>query len=89
MTKVAIMKHSFTRACRLCACLLAALLSLSPADAKKGEVTVPVEVGVGPAANIISGEMQERQTFFYGARINLEAVIDKALIKKYKKRIPR
>ena len=89
MTEVAIMKHSFIRTCRLCACLLVALVSLSPADAKKREVTVPVEIGVGPAANIISGEMQERQTFFYGARINLEAVIDKALIKKYKKRIPR
>lgn len=89
MPKVAIMKHPFLLTRRLCACVLVALVSLSPADAKKREVTVPVEVGVGPAANIISGEMQERQTFFYGARINLEAVIDKALIKKYKKRIPK
>ncbi len=83
------MRLSFEATGRLGACVLAALVNLSPAEAKKREVTVPVEIGVGPAANIISGEMQERQTWFYGARINLEAVIDKALIKKYKKRIPR
>jgi hypothetical protein len=61
----------------------------APCLAKKREVTVPVEVGLGPAGHMIFGDMQERQALFYGARLNLEAVIDKALIKKNKKKIPK
>ena len=57
--------------------------------AKKREVTVPVEVGLGPATHIIFGEMRQRQEYFYGARINIEAIINKALIKKYKKKVPK
>jgi hypothetical protein len=52
-------------------------------------VTVPVEVGVGPAAHVFFGELQEQQNMYYGARINLEAVVDKALIKKFSRKIPK
>ena len=74
---------------RLTVMILTCLVGFSPALAKKKEVTVPVEVGVGPAGHIVFGDMQKKQDFFYGARINLEAVIDKALIKQNKKKIPK
>lgn len=56
---------------------------------RREPVTIPVEVGVGPAAHVFFGDLQEQQNMYYGARINLEAVIDKALIKKFDRKIPK
>lgn len=69
--------------------LLVCHVSISDAFAKKKEITVPVEVGVGPAGHIIFGELQSRQALFSGVRLNLEAIINQALIKQNKKKIPK
>jgi hypothetical protein len=55
----------------------------------KEPIEVPVEVGIGPAGHILFGELQNQQSVYYGARINVEAVIDKALIQRFKNKVPK
>ncbi len=52
-------------------------------------VTVPFNVGVGPALQLLSGPVQRDQTFHFGLRLELAAVIDQATIQANKDRIPK
>jgi hypothetical protein len=54
-----------------------------------GKVTVPVDIGVGPAVHMITGPVQEDQALHTGLKVSVEAIIDKKTIKKNKKKIPR
>ena len=65
--------------------LLTALCSTSLA----GKVTVPVDIGLGPATHMITGPVQDDQMLHTGLKVSVEAIIDKKTIKKNKKRIPR
>jgi hypothetical protein len=60
--------------------------SLSVATAAK--VTLPVDVGIGPAVHSFTGPLAEEQ-LHTGLVINVEAIIDSAVIKKHKKKIPK
>ena len=68
--------------------IAATLIALST-TALAGKVTVPVDIGLGPAGHMITGPVQEDQALHTGLKISVEAIIDKKTIKKNKKRIPR
>ena len=69
--------------------LTLASLTYSQVQAKKTPVTIPVEIGVGPSGQTFFGDMQEQRQMHTGLKIDLAAVIDKAIIKKFKKKIPK
>ena len=54
-----------------------------------GKVTVPVDVGVGPALHTLTGPVAKDQAWHSGLVISVEAVVDKKTIRKYRKRIPK
>lgn len=58
-------------------------------SANAGKVTIPVDIGLGPAAHLITGPVQEDQTLHTGLAMSVQAIIDKKTIKKNAKRIPR
>ncbi|HSP78977.1 MAG TPA: hypothetical protein VLQ93_10635 [Myxococcaceae bacterium] len=66
--------------------LVLALLS-SPVFAAR--YTVPVDVGVGPAAFVLSGPVFDDQPVHFGLKLNVEAVIDKEWIRKNGRAIPK
>lgn len=69
-------------------CALTWLASLSgPAEAAK--VTVPVDIGLGPAVHMITGPVQADQPLHTGLKLSVQAIIDKKTIKKNKRKIPR
>lgn len=51
-------------------------------------IKVPVDVGVGPSAHLISGPVFADQPIHTGLSLSVQAIINKKLIRKYKKRIP-
>lgn len=55
---------------------------------KKGPVEVPIDIGVGPAAHLITGPVFAEQPVLGGIAFSAEAVLDHALIKRLKNRIP-
>lgn len=55
---------------------------------KGGPVTVPIDIGIGPATHFVSGPVYREQAVVTGLEFSAEAVIDHATIKKYKNRIP-
>ncbi len=59
------------------------------AQAKKTPVTIPIEIGVGPSGQTFFGDLQSQRQLHTGLKIDLAAVIDKAIIKKFKKKIPK
>ena len=66
-------------------CLLALLLAL-PAHAAK--ITVPVDIGLGPATMTWSGALAQDQAIHYGLAIDAAAILDQATLKKHRKKIP-
>ncbi len=56
---------------------------------KKQMVTVPINVGLGPAFHYVTGPVQRDQEVHYGVKISLAAIIDQALIQKNKHKIPK
>ena len=57
-------------------------------QAEAREVTVPANVGIGPAVHLLSGPLQDRQLLHYGLKLRLFAVIDQATIQANKDRVP-
>ena len=49
---------------------------------------MPIDIGVGPAAHVISGPIAQDQPVHFGLVFSVEAVLDKKLIRRFKKRIP-
>lgn len=68
--------------------VLAMIVAAVPATAKE-LVEIPINVGLGPAAYMITGAIQDDQAIHYGLHLDLAAVIDKATIKKHQKKIPK
>lgn len=69
--------------------LVVAAVSLPPgAAAARGRVSVPVDVGVGPAAYVFTGPVFADQPVHFGVKINVDAVIDQAWIRKNQRSIP-
>ncbi len=71
--------------------LLAILLASTDVHAapKKTSLTVPVDVGVGPAALLITGPVFRDQPVHGALKLSIAAVLDKELIRKNQNRIPK
>lgn len=54
-----------------------------------GPVIVPVDIAVGPAALLVSGPVADDQTPHWGLKLSVKAIVDQALIQRYKSKIPR
>ncbi|MBN2573858.1 MAG: hypothetical protein JXP73_04770 [Deltaproteobacteria bacterium] len=67
---------------------LAFALSLVPAAPRAEPVTVPVDIGVGPAAYVITGPVFDDQPAHAGLKISIQAIIDQATIRAHQNRIP-
>jgi hypothetical protein len=67
---------------------LSVLLLFTHVESSAATVEIPVDIGIGPAAHFITGPIQDDQLVHTGLVISVQAIIDKAVIKKYKKRIP-
>jgi len=63
-------------------------LSLLVAAAHAKKIEVDIDIGLGPTFDQFSGPVRRDQTLHYGARLNLEVIIDKGDIRKLKSRIP-
>ncbi|AEI65065.1 hypothetical protein [Corallococcus macrosporus] len=68
--------------------LLLALALLLPTAASAQRFTVPVDVGVGPAAFAFFGPVFEDQPLHTGLKLSVEAVLDKDWLKKNQRRVP-
>ena len=66
--------------------LLSALLL--PALASAQRFTVPVDVGVGPAAFAFFGPVFDDQPIHTGLKLSVQAVLDKEWLKKNQRRVP-
>jgi hypothetical protein len=72
-----------------CASTLAGVLCTLPAAALAGQpVTVPVDVGIGPAAYVITGRVAEDQPLHWGIKLSVQAIIDQATLRQHQDRIP-
>jgi hypothetical protein len=67
--------------------LLSALLL--PAAASAQRVTVPVDVGVGPAGFLFFGPVFDDQPLHTGLKISVDAVLDREWLQKNQRLIPR
>lgn len=56
---------------------------------RSGPVTVPVDLGVGPAFHWISGPIQDDRAPHFGIKLSLAAIIDRETIAANKGRIPK
>jgi hypothetical protein len=68
--------------------LLAVVVVVVPAVARAEPITVPVDVGVGPAGYLISGPVADDQLLHTGLKISVQAIIDQATIRAHQDRIP-
>lgn len=69
--------------------LLVALVVVAWARAAAAEqVTVPVDVGVGPAGFLLTGRVAEDQLFHFGLKLSVQAIIDQETMRRYQHRIP-
>ncbi len=66
-----------------------ALLLAAGAQAGKRSVEVPVDIGIGPGAHLISGPVAQNQPVHSGLVLSIEAILDKKLLRKFKHRIPQ
>ncbi|MBX2801233.1 MAG: hypothetical protein KTR31_26385 [Myxococcales bacterium] len=75
--------------------VLAGLLSAQIAEAgpRRGKarkpVTVPIDIGVGPALHHISGPVAQDRTWHTGIAFSAQAILDKKALRRLKHRIPR
>jgi hypothetical protein len=68
--------------------LLSSACALLATPARAEPVTVPVDVGVGPAAYLISGPVFDDQPIHAGLKISIQAIIDQATIRAHQNRVP-
>jgi hypothetical protein len=68
--------------------VLVVALLLIPSVASAAKVTVPIDVGIGPALYHISGPVARDQPLHYGLKLSLQAVIDRDTIRRNERRIP-
>ena len=74
---------------RIVATLVAAALFAASSPALARDVTVPVNVGLGPAFYSITGPIADEQSWHYGARLSLQAIIDQETIEENIDMVPR
>ena len=70
--------------------ILVGCIMWSAAPAHAGEpVEIPLNFGLGPAAFMFTGPIQEDQLLHYGLQLDVAAIIDRATIQKHKNRVPK
>jgi hypothetical protein len=69
--------------------LLLLSMLLLPTLAAAQRVTVPVDVGVGPAAFLFFGPVFEDQPIHTGLKLSVEAVLDREWLRKNQRLIPK
>ncbi len=69
--------------------LLLLALFFAPLSAEAKRVTVPIDIGLGPAAQIWSGPIAEDQLVHTGLSISAAAVLDQKFLKQNRKLIPK
>ena len=60
-----------------------------PATVSAELIEVPVNVGVGPALFVITGDVQKNKSPHFGLQLDVAAIIDKPTLKKSKGKIPK
>jgi len=70
-------------------CLVLGLAIIPSSAWAKKEVTIPINIGIGPAAYYITGDIQNDQAPHYGLQIDLAAVINKKTIRENQGKIPK
>jgi hypothetical protein len=61
---------------------------LAATVARAEPVTVPADVGVGPAGYYISGRVADDQPLHSGLKISIQAIIDQATLREHRDHIP-
>ena len=69
--------------------VVAAALALAPAPARAANVEGAVDVGVGPAAFLFFGPVFRDQPVHLGLKVSLEAVLDRAWLRRNRRYVPR
>lgn len=64
------------------------IMLLGVAPARAGQVTVPLNVGVGPAVHFLTGKLQRDQVVHGGLRLQLFALINQAVVRANRDKIP-
>jgi hypothetical protein len=65
------------------------LPSLADAAPRRSRyVTIPVDIGIGPSAHLITGPVFRDQPIHSGLSLSIQAIIDKQTIRRYRKQIP-
>ena len=59
-----------------------------PQAEARTRVTVPVDLGIGPAAYLINNPIFLDQPVHFGLKISLKAIINRALLRRYRHRVP-
>jgi len=72
----------------LLSCLPWLLPCLAAGAARAEAVTVPADVGVGPAGYFISGRVADDQPLHYGLKLSVQAILDQATLQANQHRIP-
>jgi hypothetical protein len=68
--------------------LLSAVPCLASVAVHAEPVTIPLDVGVGPAGYVISGPVFDDQPLHYGLKISIQAIVDQATLQAHQDRIP-
>jgi hypothetical protein len=71
-----------------CRLLLAIVPCLASGQSRAEPITLPVDVGVGPAGYLISGKVADDQPLHGGLKVSIQAIIDQATIQAHQDRIP-
>lgn len=70
--------------------ILAFFATISMGSAASGETAyMPLDVGVGPAANMLFGPVFQDRPVHFGLRISTAIILDKATLRQQKHKIPR
>lgn len=65
------------------------LLAVSTEIAAREVVTIPLNLGIGPAVNYIPQIISDDQLFHYSLKLDIYAILDREFLQSHKSRIPK
>jgi len=68
--------------------VLVVSLCIVSGEAMATEVTIPVQIGLGPTLVGVTGPVQRSQRFFGGAKVEVAAILDQQIIQQNLHRVP-
>jgi len=69
--------------------MITTLLALLTAPSLAKKIEVPIDIGVGPAVNLVTGPVYRDQAIHTGLVFSAEAVLEKKTLRKVKGQIPK